>query len=342
MENLHGARIVLVEDDEAQAEYVRYVLQEMAGCVVDHHVDPERALEALTLSPCDAVITDMMLPGMDGLEFMRRLQPARPAVPVIAVTAFATVDMAVEAVQARAAGFLRKPFSPDDLMTAVGAQIAESRRRRPNNRVLAIGAHPDDIELGVGATLFRHRSAQDDITMLVLTQGMEGGDSGVRATEAEAAARKLGATLIFGDLEDTRISEGHPTVSVIEDAIAQARPTLVYVHSDNDVHQDHRNAHRATLVAARRVPAIYCYQSPSATVGFSPTLFVGVDTHVNQKLDLIATHDSQASTRPYMEPALIDATARYWGRFADSRYAEPFEVVRERAVRAGGAGNVAA
>jgi len=82
-------------------------------------------------------------------------------------------------------------------------------------------------------------------------------------------------------------------------------------HSPHAVPQAHRNAHKATLVAARRVPAIYCYQSPSATVGFSPSLFVGADAHVDNKQTLVAAHASQATTRDYMAPGLIVATARY-------------------------------
>ncbi len=246
------------------------------------------------------------------------------------ITAYATVDVAVEALQSRAAGFLRKPFGAQELIDRLESEIAASRRRAPGKRVLAIGAHPDDIEIGAGATLLRHIAAGDDVTFAVMSRGVQGGDARTREAEARRAAALVEADLILGDLQDTQISEGHPTVTFIEEAMAAVNPTVVYTHSSQDVHQDHRNTHRATLVAARRVPAVYCYQSPSATVGFSPNRFVSVDAQLAGKLELIAAHTSQASQRAYMDPDLIEATARYWGRFGDTRHAEAFETVRER------------
>jgi hypothetical protein len=98
------------------------------------------------------------------------------------------------------------------------------------------------------------------------------------------------------------------------------------------VHQDHRNTHQATLVAVRQVGRVYCFQSPSATVDFRPTRFVAIDAQLDRKLLAIDAFGSQVEIRAYLEPDLIEATARYWSRYCDGRYAEPFEVVREAAV----------
>ena len=86
--------------------------------------------------------------------------------------------------------------------------------------------------------------------------------------------------------------------------------------------------HRATLVAARDVPRVLCYQSPSATIDFRPSTFIPAEAGLDTKLAAIAAFETQTAIRDYLEPEMLTATARYWGRFARVRYAEPFEVVR--------------
>ena len=108
------------------------------------------------------------------------------------------------------------------------------------------------------------------------------------------------------------------------------RPTIVYTHTESDLHQDHRNVHRATLVAARLVPSVYCYESPSATVEFEPVRFVDIGEQLEAKLEAIGAYASQTEQRYYLDEELIRATARYWGRYGHSRFCEPLEVVRDR------------
>jgi LmbE family N-acetylglucosaminyl deacetylase len=145
------------------------------------------------------------------------------------------------------------------------------------------------------------------------------------------AALALGATLYLDDLQDTRIGEGDPTIGAISRVVESVRPTVVYTHSLHDVHQDHRNTHRAVMVAARHVRRVYCFQSPSATVDFRPRRFVTIDEQLERKLLAIQAFASQTQVRTYLEPGLIESTARYWSRFGDGRFAEAFEVVREAA-----------
>ena len=110
------------------------------------------------------------------------------------------------------------------------------------------------------------------------------------------AAAILRARLLMEDLEDTGIREGDPTTSIIERVVAEVRPTIVYTHSVNDIHQDHRNTHSATMVAARSVPYVLCFQSPSATISFRPSRFVSIEHTLDRKMDAIAAFASQAST----------------------------------------------
>ncbi len=95
------------------------------------------------------------------------------------------------------------------------------------------------------------------------------------------------------------------------------------------MHQDHRNVHRASLVAARKVPQVFCYQAPSTTVDFHPTRFVAIDEYLERKLEVIQAYTSQVKIRDYLDEELLRATARYWARFSQARYVEPLEVVRD-------------
>lgn len=328
--NLRGADVVLVEDDHSTAILITFILEEFAGCTVRHFTGPADALGDLAHRECDLLVTDVRLPGIDGLEVLRRARTIRPELPVVVSTAFATVDTAVEALRVGASAFIVKPIEKARLLADLDAALAAASPRRSARSVLAIGAHPDDVEIGVGGTLLRHHRAGDRITILTTSRGRIGGDPGERAREAGDAAALVGAELILGDLEDTRIEDRGATVALIEDAIARCRPDVLYTHSLNDVHQDHRSVHRAALIAGRAVPSFFCFQSPSSTVAFRPTKFIGVDDHVAGKLDLIAAHRSQATRRWYLEPDVVKATARYWGRYADTAFAEPLEVERER------------
>jgi LmbE family N-acetylglucosaminyl deacetylase len=207
--------------------------------------------------------------------------------------------------------------------------IYENIRAPGGQRVLAIGAHPDDVEIGCGGTLAKHRDRGDALLIVTLSRGANGGEAPRRGDEARLAARRLGAALDLRDLPDGSIGDGVETIRILEAAIRAFAPTHVYTHSRDDTHQDHRAVHAATLVAARGVPNVYCYQSPSSTVEFRPQRFVDIAAYMDEKLALIALHASQARRRANLAPDLIIATARYWGRYAGYGLAEPLVVLRQ-------------
>src|SRR2546423_781071 len=80
--------------------------------------------------------------------------------------------------------------------------------------------------------------AGDTVAILTLTRGARGGDQAQRARESQQAADLIGARLFLDDLDDTHIAEGNPTIDIIEQVVAEIRPTVVYTHSLHDVHQD--------------------------------------------------------------------------------------------------------
>jgi LmbE family N-acetylglucosaminyl deacetylase len=193
-------------------------------------------------------------------------------------------------------------------------------------RVVAIGAHPDDIELGCGGTLLAHRAAGDDVTMLVMTAGDIGPQGTVdrRQEQAEAAAL-LGARLVWGGFDDGAVPDGVDAVSVIQRVVADA--DVVYTHSVHDTHQDHRATARASFAAARRVARVLSYESPSS-VDFEPALFFDVDGHVEHKLELVRAHLSQVLGCGLVDLEAVEAQARFRGFQARAQHAEAFEVHR--------------
>jgi LmbE family N-acetylglucosaminyl deacetylase len=134
----------------------------------------------------------------------------------------------------------------------------------------------------------------------------------------------------MANLRDRYITDGAETIAIIETAIDQLHPTHVYTHSLEDTHQDHRAIHAATLVAARGVPNVYCYQSPSATTDFKPHRFVDITHFIDKKIELIGAYKSQVDRMESIQPDVILSTARYWGRFAGYVLAEPLRIVCER------------
>ncbi len=324
-----GARILLVEDDEVVAT----LLLELLGTLGDVHwtTSAEQASEVVDRRDWDLVVSDIELPGIDGIELLRRIKQTRPRLATLILSGHSSFDHAVAALRAGADDYLTKPFESAALIAKAQELIALTFERRTEGRdvVLAVGAHPDDVEIGIGGTLLRHAAAGHEVTLLTLTGGEAGGVAAHRADEARRAAELLSARLVHAGLEDTSVSEGSATIATIREVVEEIRPTTVYTHTTRDVHQDHRNAHRATLVAARGVPRVLCYQAPSTTVEFQPTRFITIDEFLERKLEVIQAYTSQVKVRAYLDEELLRATARYWARFAQARYVEPLEVLRD-------------
>ncbi|MBI2136188.1 PIG-L family deacetylase [Candidatus Woesearchaeota archaeon] len=197
--------------------------------------------------------------------------------------------------------------------------------------VLAIGAHPDDIEYGCGGTLLKHVKHGDDVYILVLTLGEQGEkdkSAGARKKEAENSAKGIGVNGInFGNLKDTRVAHSIETISIIESLLDRINPDIIYTHNKNDTHQDHKNASLSTLSAARNVKTILMYESPSSTHEFKPQFFVSIDEFIEKKLELLKLHTSQERKR-YMEIQALRGLAMFRGYEARAQFAEAFEVYR--------------
>ena len=121
-------RILIVDDDES-LRWVTQVQLQQSGYQVSAAADGDAALRMIEESPPDLVITDLMMPGMSGLELLKRMRAAQPEILVIVVTAFGTVETAVEAMKSGAFDFITKPVNIDELRLTVarGLETLELR-----------------------------------------------------------------------------------------------------------------------------------------------------------------------------------------------------------------------
>ena len=140
--------------------------------------------------------------------------------------------------------------------------------------ILAIGAHPDDIEFGCGGTLMKYAQAGNSVFMLLLTAGEIGGLPEVRMCEQEKAAHFIKAKRVFwGDFKDTEVPRDRSVITIIEKVIRQVKPQVVLFNYLSDIHQDHRALAHAALSATRYIQEVLFYEVPT-TQNFEPDIFV--------------------------------------------------------------------
>lgn len=172
--------------------------------------------------------------------------------------------------------------------------------------VLAIGAHPDDLELGCGGTLALLAAAGRRVAILHLTRGERGtrGTAESRLAEAEAAGRALGAVSVeFLDCGDGGLRTGEAEEDALIATLRRLRPELVLAPAETDRHPDHGRAHRLVRDACfyaglarrgsgepHRPAAVWSYMQHDI---FEPSLIVDVTAHWPAKLAALACYRSQ-------------------------------------------------
>ncbi|MGA7592686.1 MAG: response regulator, partial [Candidatus Sulfotelmatobacter sp.] len=171
---------ILIVEDEAK---MRRLLELNLGEDGFHTVsagDAESGLKLLHESDVDLVVTDLKLPGMNGLDFLHAIKGQNAALPVVVMTAFGSVETAVEAMKAGASDYVLKPFSLGEMRMVIHKEL-DVRKLREENRSLreALGKryeHPNVVARSakmqeVLATV--ERVAPTNSTVLL------GGESGV-------------------------------------------------------------------------------------------------------------------------------------------------------------------
>jgi CheY-like chemotaxis protein len=131
--------ILIIDDEEHIRQMMRLTLEAAGYEVGEAHDGPEGLSLYGDGSSWDAVVLDQRMPGMDGLETLRRLKVSNPQARIVMATAYASIELAVDAMKLGASDFLRKPMTPETLRNSVAAALAkekqepDSSERRPSS-----------------------------------------------------------------------------------------------------------------------------------------------------------------------------------------------------------------
>ena len=197
-------------------------------------------------------------------------------------------------------------------------------------RVLAIGAHPDDIEISVGGTLMLHKERGDEVLGVVVTIPQE---NEIREKEVEVAAKIMGLKVDRLNLESQGIQFNRNLVGIIDKIIKDFNPTIIYTHWINDSHQDHHHLAQATIAAARHNKcSVFMYeQTIPGGVGasaFRPQLYVDITKVIDRKIDSVKAHKSQILKNFEWWMNGLKGRCAYHGFQIGVNYAEVFEIVK--------------
>ena len=196
-------------------------------------------------------------------------------------------------------------------------------------KILCLGAHPDDIEYGVGGTLLLLKEKYD-INMLIMTCGEIGAPASIRKKEQMCSSEILNSKIYWGGSKDTKITVDRITITKIEVVIKKIKPDIIFVNYYNDTHQDHRNASFATLTASRYVRNVLLYEVPTS-IDFTPNIFMNIEKVINNKMELLRTHKSQVNATRIPHLNILESVkscAVFRGFQNRVKYAEGFLSIR--------------
>ena len=199
---------------------------------------------------------------------------------------------------------------------------------RPERRVLAVYAHPDDAEIWAGGTLLAHRNAGDHTAVCVMTHG-----DGLRSAEARRGVELLGAQLYHLPFADRALSMDSATLEAVAEVLHQEQPQIILTHWEGDSHPDHVTTwaivRSAILMAEAEndLRALYwsdTYNGTGAQGLFTPDCMIDVSSVWEAKLAAIAAHQSQEVAR-YVE--MVTHQCAIHGARSGVRWAEGFRRV---------------
>ncbi len=215
--------------------------------------------------------------------------------------------------------------------------------------VLAVGAHPDDLEILCGGTLALFAKQGGRVCMCHLTNGEKGGLGGsvaeirkTRRAEAIASAGVIGAESLCGDIPDGEVAVNLENRSLVIDIIRRVAPDVLITHSPADYHADHAAVSRLVFEASylvtiphyrtgqpatRKLPRLY-YMDTVAGIGFEPKEYVDISSTIETKRQMMRAHASQIRFVQELSGVdfldMIEVTGRYRGYQCNARYAEGF------------------
>jgi len=183
--------ILLVDDDPAVGKVLGALLRQ-DGLEAEHVDSGAAALEALGRRPFEAVVTDVRMPGMDGMELLDRVKGRWPDLPVVVLTAFGTLEQGVEAMKAGAADFITKPFDREQILAVIRKALRAGRpwaEAAPRPAVQQTGIIGESSAME-GVFSMIERAAAADVTVLIRGESGTGKELVVRAIHEQSARRE--------------------------------------------------------------------------------------------------------------------------------------------------------
>jgi len=214
--------------------------------------------------------------------------------------------------------------------------------------VLAIGGHPDDVELGSAGFISRLiTDCKAEVHIAIMTYGTHHWRRGKIFEQDQRAREALDAVKVLLEIDDSNQARerlhlggfadcelsnaGHAAIRFIEDVIEVAKPDLILTHAPNDLHEDHRQTHYASLSAARDFHGtIFLYQTASTIPDhFAPTFFVELrEQELEKKLRALDAHISQRE-KDFLSHERVTKMAEAWAgfhRMNNGARLEPFAI----------------
>ena len=220
---------------------------------------------------------------------------------------------------------LAKPLDKDGFLEGVNAGLgAEVEPSPAPGNILAAEGLAGDVEMGCGGTLVQAAAAGHTVVVLPLSQDEL--DAGGAALEtSKAACRVLGIRLV---VDKAALGDATRRIAVMQKAIADLQPAVVYVPSMDDSHPARMDAFRVARAATGDVATVLAYQTATTRIDYHPTHFVDITDQMDTKLEALSHFQSANSVRPDLRPELAHAYAHYWGRHVRFKEVEAFEVIQ--------------
>lgn len=205
--------------------------------------------------------------------------------------------------------------------------------------VLAVGAHPDDIEIGCAGTIAKHIQNNDNVVILVMTDpyytnhdGKVLRDTDEGKLETINGAKVLGAKLIHLNFETKNVPYSSATIEAINQVIDDYNIETIYTHWYHDTHQDHLRTTQAVLSGGRYVPNVLMYEpeypAGRSYMGFRNQYYVDITETFELKMESLMQHESQVKKYGNGFIEAVGARAKHRGYEIGTKYAECFEVIR--------------
>ncbi len=198
--------------------------------------------------------------------------------------------------------------------------------------ILAIGAHPDDIEIGCAGTIMKYKEKGAQVFIMIMSNGSFGGNAATRQKEQELSAKIMKVDKIFwGGFRDTRLGYNiQDLINGIEIVLKKTKPSFIFTNHPKDTHQDHRSLAEAVTSATRNSRNVLFYEVPTS-IDFSPTVFVDISTFMDRKLKALNAHTSQidkTNVAGLCISKIAESAAHFRGTQGRVEYAEGFNPLR--------------